>query len=343
MARRTNILSTILGGFGGGAEGGLAQRERSLAEQERRRAADAAERAERLGFLKAGFVPESSAGARDMPGATPRTPFATQEMPGGERVVMPDSPTQTAHREKVEGMVGDRRQAESTAARALAATQAEDERKVAALVAANVPEDEARARVIGGYTKPTPAASRLQMTPQGQVVNLDTGEARDVPGFRQAPRGSGTPAEAPEDAMLKAINQSVLQFSRTPQQGMPGLPPKMPTSEQVRAYRQMLLETMTGETESLDSAPPAARSFSGFPASQNPLGAPAAAAPARTAPAASAPTPAPPAALPSLGGAARNPLAGQGTLSAEEAQRLGVDFAQYQSNPGYRAYVDNLR
>lgn len=46
MARRTNILSTILGGFGGGAEGGLAQRERSLAEQERRRVAQAAQRAE---------------------------------------------------------------------------------------------------------------------------------------------------------------------------------------------------------------------------------------------------------------------------------------------------------
>jgi hypothetical protein len=100
----SSILQAILGGVSGGASGLTAVREqRRLEEEQRQKAEEAKRQAERqamldrVGLVEKGFVPESSAGAMDMPGAAPRTPFMSQVLSSGERMVMEQSPQMRTH------------------------------------------------------------------------------------------------------------------------------------------------------------------------------------------------------------------------------------------------------
>ena len=134
----SSILQAILGGVAGGAQGIAEVREQRRLEEERRAEAERRARMERLQYIGAGFVPESSAGAMDMPGATPRKPFMSEVLSSGERMVMERSPDQASHLKTMQtyGLQRDQKRAEES--RAATASETAAQRIDAALEAAGV-------------------------------------------------------------------------------------------------------------------------------------------------------------------------------------------------------------
>jgi hypothetical protein len=141
----SSILQAILGGVAGGASGITAVREqRRLEEEQRQKAEEAKRQAERqamldrIGLVEKGFVPESSAGAMDMPGATPRTPFMRQALASGEQMVMERSPQMRAHETEMRKATTERGIARAGEERTAAAAEQRSQSIDAALEAAGI-------------------------------------------------------------------------------------------------------------------------------------------------------------------------------------------------------------
>jgi 5-formyltetrahydrofolate cyclo-ligase len=141
----SSILQAILGGVAGGASGiSEAREQRRLEEEQRQKAEEAKRQAERqamldrIGLVEKGFVPQDQMGAMDMPGATPRTPFMSQALASGERMVMEKSPQMRAHETEMRKATAERGVARAGEERTAAAAEQRSQSIDAALKAAGV-------------------------------------------------------------------------------------------------------------------------------------------------------------------------------------------------------------
>jgi hypothetical protein len=332
-------LQAILGGVAGGASGITAVREqRRLEEEQRQKAEEAKRQAERqamldrIGLVEKGFVPESSAGAMDMPGATPRTPFMRQALASGEQMVMERSPQMRAHETEMR---------KTTAERGVA--RAGEERKAQQFqeyYGSLSPEQQERfGPALRGAQAGIPASVMQQMLPRDtgmsdyQREQVRLGEERLRLQRQQAARaggaGSGAGGAPSADRVMQSVNDEVLRYSRTPIKGL--VEDRMPTEQETYQYRDQMLRLMglaprTGQPGAAAPSSAAAQTPPAMPAARPDTQSPQAAAPAGD--------------VPSLAGG-RDPF--RGPLTQAEAAQLGVDYAQYQQNPEYRKFVDSQR
>jgi len=141
MAKRSRGLMALraaLGAVGGGLEGYGKLQESQREQAERARQAERQAMLDRVGLVEKGFVPESSAGAMDMPGATPRTPFLSQALASGERMVMEQSPQMRTHEAATRKAVMERGIARAGEERTAAAAEQRSQSIDAALDAAGI-------------------------------------------------------------------------------------------------------------------------------------------------------------------------------------------------------------
>jgi len=383
----SSILQAILGGVAGGASGITAVREqRRLEEEQRQKAEEAKRQAERqamldrIGLVEKGFVPESSAGAMDMPGATPRTPFLSQALASGERMVMEQSPQMRTHEAATRKAVMERGIARAGEERAAATAEQRAQSIDAALDAAGI-GPEKRGLVRSGalkasdvmpkdtgmteYQRESLALRRAQMgREQGTQsaaarATTDTMLANEAEGMEFLHRNRGNPQ------VMQALNTVFAnrpELSQRP--GLAGYALKRSTrteeSDEMRReqaemrrtaqagggmdafYRRYGIEP-SGSAPSVPApaaqpTPAPARPAMAQPAMAQPAAAPAARPDTQLTPVVD--TQFTPAVTPSREGGA-SPF--RGPLTADEAARLGVDFAQYQQNPAYRQFVDSQR
>lgn len=223
----SSILQAILGGVAGGASGIAEVREARRLEEERKAQAERQARADRLAYISAGFAPEAQAGRMDMPGATPRKPFMTETLPSGERMVMQESPEQTAHRQQMQAYRAKR-----------GPERAEEERRRAAIDAAfNAlsPEEQERIRPFMTMGQlGIPANVQQQMLPQRmtpyQEAQIDIQRQR-LAMERQRGVGAGRAAQAQR---LPALSAGEQEKSAA---GMDWLRSLNPGAEQAAAMR----------------------------------------------------------------------------------------------------------
>jgi hypothetical protein len=359
MARRGGgllALRAALGAVGGGFEGYAKLQESQRDEAERARQAERQAMLDRVGLVEKGFVPESSAGAMDMPGAAPRTPFMSQVLSSGERMVMEQSPQMRTHEAATRKAVTERGIARAGEERAAATAEQRAESIDAALKAAGV-NDEDRGLVRSGALK----ASDVMLTAnQRESMALRRAQAGRERGDQSAAARATTDtmlaneAEGMEFLQRNRGNPQVMQalntvFANRPELAQrPGLAgyalkrsARTEESDELRREQAEMRRTAQASSgvdalygryglDSSGSAPVTAPT----PAAARP------AVPAPAMPAARPETPPTTAAGPALEGGA-NPF--RGPLTAEEAARLGVDFAEYQQNPAYRQFVDAQR
>ena len=212
----SSILQAILGGVAGGAEGISQVREQRRLEEERKAEAERRARAERLQYVSAGFVPEASVGAMDMPGATPRKPFMSAVLSDGERMVMERSPQQMQHEAKMR-----EHQEKRGAERAAEERQA---KQMGAFIESLSPEEQSRVgTALRAVQAGAPTAFAQQLVPReperklqlnertGQIVDLNTGQVVNVPGYRIPPtaergQADGKPKISDISSLRKEFN-----------------------------------------------------------------------------------------------------------------------------------------
>lgn len=252
----SSILQAILGGVAGGAEGISQVREQRRLAEERKAEAERRARAERLQYVSAGFVPEASVGAMDMPGATPRKPFMSAVLSDGERMVMERDPRQTQHFEAMRayGFERDKKRAEE-------ARQAE---QMNAFIESLPPEERSRVgTALRAAQAGVPANVAQQLVPReperkliegtGQVVDLGAMKVTNIPGYRVPPRTSAGASRTEMDRLLEDVNSAVLAFARTPM----GLLGTTPGPDVVAKFRRDLMSTLglSGPTVNAPKAP----------------------------------------------------------------------------------------
>jgi hypothetical protein len=328
----SSILQAILGGVAGGASGITAVREqRRLEEEQRQKAEEAKRQAERqamldrIGLVEKGFVPESSAGAMDMPGATPRTPFMRQALASGERMVMERSPQMRAHETEMRKATTERGIARAGEERTAAAAEQRAGSIDAALEAAGIGSEQ-RGLVRSGALK----ASDVMPKDTGMTdYQRESLALRRQQAARAGQAGAASGGAPSTDRVIQSINDEVLRYSRTPIKGL--VEDRMPTEQETYQYRDQMLRLMglaprTGQPGAAAPSSAAAQTPPAMPAARPDTQSPQAAAPAGD--------------VPSLAGG-RDPF--RGPLTQAEAAQLGVDYAQYQQNPEYRKFVDSQR
>jgi hypothetical protein len=303
MARRTNLISAILGGVGGGIEAGLEQRERTLSARER--AEERQREAERLAQQTARQGQLDIAAMADKPGwTTPeaRTTALRGAAPGLQEVMgmVPGMLGREAPRglseagqaalSQAAGQFGapsarvtlggqEFVQAETPTQRAMreaAATAGQERRKTQEATQAARAEEarKIQARIDAGESREEATASVIagraptaKILPPWQREGFGSeAEYLDFLGAKEArTRAPRTPGATPEQALAERIDAAVLQYSRQQVPGLPGMPAQFPTEPQVRQYRDLLRRTM-----GLEAATPAASGGPG--ASRDSLG-----------------------------------------------------------------------
>jgi hypothetical protein len=254
----SSILQAILGGVAGGAEGISQVREQRRLEEERKAEAERRARAERLQYVSAGFVPEASTGAMDMPGATPRKPFMSEVLSSGERMVLERSPQQMQHEgemRKDQMQRGPERAAEERQAKQMGAfiESLPPEMQSRVGTALRAAQAGVPANVAQQLISRERAPERRLIEGTGQVVDLGTMEVTNIPGYRVPPRTSAGGGRTETDRLLEDVNSAVLTFARTPM----GVAGRMPKPDEVARFRAEIMSTLglSGPTVNAPKAP----------------------------------------------------------------------------------------